>query len=181
MIIAHLPAGYIFSKLLTRKLADKDFDLRLITAACLLGAITPDLDMVYFYLIDNRQHHHHSYWSHYPIVWISLLLLFTLWFRRSSKQIAFSGIIFSSAAFIHLLLDTIAGDIRWLAPFVNESFSIFVIPSTHNTWWLNFLLHWSFSLEILITIWAAYLFSQRNNCVTTHRLPLSSPSKAAIR
>lgn len=27
MIIAHLPAGYIFSKLLTRKLADKDFDL----------------------------------------------------------------------------------------------------------------------------------------------------------
>ncbi len=159
-MIAHLPAGYIFSRLLFKKLVDKGFDLRLVAPSCLLGAIAPDLDMIYFHLVDNRQHHHHSYWSHYPVVWITLLLLFALWFRYlSQKSFAFTGLIFSSTVFIHLLLDTVVGDVWWLAPFVDKPFSIFVLPAIHNPWWLNFMLHWTFSLEILITIWAVYLWS----------------------
>lgn len=43
--------------------------------AALLGAIAPDLDLFYFYTLDGRQHHHYSYWTHYPSVWFALMLL----------------------------------------------------------------------------------------------------------
>jgi len=31
--------------------------------------VLPDLDMAYFYLIDERQRRHHTYWGHIPFAW----------------------------------------------------------------------------------------------------------------
>lgn len=57
---------------------------------------------------------------------------------------------------LHMLLDFIAGNIYWLAPWVNKPFSLFTVFRLYEPWWLNFLLHRSFVLEIAIVIWAVY-------------------------
>lgn len=51
----------------------------------------------------------------------------------------------------HLLLDTIVGDIWWLYPYVDTPFALFVVPSLYRPWWLNFVLHWSFMVEVAVT------------------------------
>lgn len=158
MFIAHLPAGYITAKLLFPRLTTPFASYQAFLFCSVVGAIFPDIDMFYFYLIDHKQHHHHSYVTHFPIVWGALLLLSCGWFYWASKRKnALLAVIFCLSAFIHLFLDTIVGDIWWFAPFIDKSFALATVSARYQPWWLNFLLHWSFGLEILIILWAVYL------------------------
>lgn len=162
MIIGHLPAGYVFSKFVVGKLAGKGFDLRYFVLAGVAGAIAPDLDMFYFYLVDNRQYHHHTYWTHYPIFWLGILALSTLWFWLSAKKSsALLGLAFSANGSIHMVLDSIVGDVWWFAPIVDKPFAMFTVPALYNPWWLNFILHWSFALELLALSWAILLWRRQ--------------------
>lgn len=157
MIIGHLPAGYIVSKLMLPYFETRRAVSKLFLWAGAMGSFAPDFDMVYFRLIDHRQHHHHTYWTHFPIVWIGLLLVALLWFHSThAKSRAAPAVIFSINGFIHLFLDTIVGDIWWLAPFIDKPFALFTVPALYTPWWLNFLLHWSFVLELAIVAWAVY-------------------------
>jgi hypothetical protein len=74
MIIAHLPAGYVVSKLMSPYFEGCGADPKVLLRAGVLGSFAPDFDMAYFYLVDHRQHHHHSYLTHFPIIWFGLLL-----------------------------------------------------------------------------------------------------------
>ncbi len=113
MFIAHLPAGYLLAKTIRLRTPGR----KAVMTAALLGAIAPDLDLFYFYTLDGRQHHHHSYWTHYPSVWFALMLL--AWGASRIKPWSTGGtwlLIFSMSGFLHLLLDCIVGDIPLLAP-----------------------------------------------------------------
>lgn len=158
MIIGHLPAGYVFSKLLAAKLAS-GINPRHVIVVGMLGAIAPDFDMLYFHLVDNRQHHHHSYWSHYPVVWLALLALASVWHRLAAKKDkTMLAVVFAAAGIMHLLLDSIVGDIWWFAPFIDEPYALFTVPALYKPWWLSFVLHWSFALELLLWVWAIMLW-----------------------
>lgn len=157
MIIAHAPAGYLCAKWMqSRGLA-----LKGIIVAGIAGALAPDLDMFYFYLVDGRQHHHHTYWSHYPIVWGSLLVATLLWFllARQSKAAGLSLIICLNG-FLHLVLDSLVGDIWWFAPYVDKPYSFFTVSPGFKPWWLNFILHWSFLAEVIIVTTAILVFKK---------------------
>ena len=111
MFIAHLPAGYLLAKTIRLRTPGR----KAVMTAALLGAIAPDLDLFYFYTLDGRQHHHHSYWTHYPSVWFALMLL--AWGASRIKPWSTGGtwlLIFSMSGFLHLLLDFIVGDIPLL-------------------------------------------------------------------
>lgn len=155
MIIAHAPAGYLIAKgMQARGLAARG-----VVAAGILGALAPDFDMIYFYLWDGRQHHHHTYWSHYPIVWGSLLLLSLLWLYLSGKgKASILFFVFCLSGFFHLVLDSLVGDVWWLAPFVDKPYALFTIKAQFKPWWLNFILHWSFLAEVLIVSATIYVF-----------------------
>ena len=56
---------------------------------------------------------------------------------------------------MHLFLDTIVGSIMWEAPFSTRLVSFFTVPRIHDVWLWNFVLHWTFLLEI--AIWIAAL------------------------
>jgi inner membrane protein len=56
--------------------------------------------------------------------------------------------VFLLAVWGHLLLDSVASDIWWLWPWLDSPFSLVVIPAIHTPWWLNFLLHWTFAVEL---------------------------------
>jgi hypothetical protein len=62
MLIAHLPSGYVLGRLMPRQGAA-------VMGAALIGAMLPDLDMIWFHFVDAGKWHHHVYWPHLPWVW----------------------------------------------------------------------------------------------------------------
>jgi len=162
MFIGHAPAGYVVSKLLFHRFRPFGVSTRAFLWCGVAGAIAPDLDMLYFHLADHRQHHHHTYISHFPIIWLTLLFLSSTWLRYAkNNRNAALATIFSLNGFIHMLLDTITGDIWWFAPLVDKPFALFSVPAIYKPWWLNFLLHWTFAFEVAVLAFAIYLWRQR--------------------
>ena len=159
MIIGHLPAGYLVSQFTYARLGCDAVSRQAYVAAGMAGAIAPDFDLAYFYLFDERQHHHHTYLTHFPIVWLALLAAAMWWFRSTRFQfLPALALVFSLNGFVHMVLDSIVGDIAWLAPWQMRFFSLFDIRPVYDAWWLNFLLHWSFALEVVITLCAYRLW-----------------------
>jgi LexA-binding, inner membrane-associated putative hydrolase len=173
MIIGHLPAGYIISSLLfPRAQWALQTTRRVFIAAGMAGALAPDLDMLYFHLVDQRQHHHHTYFTHYPSFWAALLLPSVLWLlaTKGAGKAALASI-FSLNGFIHLVLDTIVGDIWWLAPLPGPPYSFATVPALYQPWWLNFLLHWSFLLELALVAGGAALWLRNRKALRTSATP----------
>lgn len=150
MILAHLPSGY----LLGRVAGGRD---RAILIAALIGSVAPDFDMVWFYLIDQGQTHHHRFWPHIPLVILGIaaaaLPLTALIARRWMAPVA----AFFAAVMMHLVLDTVNGAILWLWPFSDRLYSLVTVPATRAHWVLSFLTHWSTLAELAIIAAAALL------------------------
>ena len=154
MFIAHLPAGYLLSRQLIASplISRSTLGLPLLIAG-LIGSLFPDIDLLYFYLIDARQHHHHSYWTHLPITW--LLLTPLVWLLIRPRRWRPAVLLFGACALLHLLLDSMTGSIAWLCPFDCQGFHLVTVTARHQPWWLNFILHWTFIIELLITLLAS--------------------------
>ncbi|MFC3902928.1 inner membrane protein [Acinetobacter marinus] len=160
MFIAHLPSGYILAKILTKKLKQTQISTKALFAIVMVGAVFPDIDLFYFYFVDDRSVHHHKYFLHWFSFWIPIFLSSFLWlaiFKRQSK-IALAVCLFCGAAILHIILDTFVGDIWLFAPFIDKPYVFFEVTAKYQPWWLNFILHWSFLVEILITIYALWIF-----------------------
>jgi len=158
MFIAHLPAGYLLSRQILKSERDKLNYLRFLSVG-LIASIAPDFDLAYFYLIDNRQHPHHSYWTHIPIFWVGIYALlvypvYRLFNRLGVKLLS----LFLICGLLHMVLDSIASGIKWLYPFNTDYHGIWRIPSVYDWWVANYLFHWTFVLEIVITLTAALQF-----------------------
>lgn len=141
----------------------------------IVGGLALDFDMLYFYLMDNRQTHHHKYISHWPLLWLGLLAVSALWLRlnRRSKS-AFLGVVFCLASVLHIILDSFFGDVWWFAPFIDKPYALFTVPALFKPWWLNFILHWSFAIELAILAWAFLVYRRRSN-----NSPKPTPNSAA--
>lgn len=154
MFIAHIPAGY----LLTRWIQQRFHTAKYLWLG-LFASVFPDLDLLYFYLLDNRQTLHHHYWTHLPLFWLSLWLVFTIVaiaFKR--RTILILSTIFFANIILHFVLDTFVGGINWLYPFVDKDVFLFVVPATRDFWVWSFVFHWTFLAEIVIILWAFIVF-----------------------
>lgn len=148
MITAHLPSGYITGRAFARAGPA--------LWAAVAAGILPDLDLIWFYFIDNRAFHHHHYWVHIPAFWAAIALVtfpFLHWVKPGWMRPVLA---FFAAIFVHLCLDSIAGGVKWLWPVSNHLFHLITIPAQYSHWILNFILHPVFLLEL--AIWAAALF-----------------------
>jgi len=177
VIVAHLPAGYLISKLLWKRFQwCQRASQKAFLVAGVVGAVAPDLDMLYFHLVDHRQHHHHSYFPHFPGLWIALLGISVLWVIYTRSPRAVLAIVFSLNGLVHMALDSVVGDIRWFAPLSDRSFSIATVPAVHQPWWLNFLLHWSFLLELSLVAAAVVVWRMIPGMLAT-RGPPAPPTR----
>ncbi|SFT75060.1 inner membrane protein [Pseudovibrio denitrificans] len=146
MFIAHLPAGYLLGKAATKQLNLRSRQLVLWTS---IGGILPDADMLYFYLVDSQSTHHRHYLSHWPITWLALLALATILLSKKSRLgVALFGI--SIGGLLHMILDSVAAPIFWLAPFSKLQVELIEIPAIYENYIWSFVLHWTFAIEILI-------------------------------
>jgi hypothetical protein len=118
--------------------------------------VFPDVDLVYFYLFDHQRTHHHLYWTHIPAFWLAacagVLLAWTA-NRELRPPVALWS--FLLGVLSHLLLDSIIGDSYWLIPFSYQPFSLFIVHPRYSPWFLNFIMHWVFGVELLLGAWAA--------------------------
>lgn len=163
MFIAHLPSGYLLSVSLLKRLRLASTPAPAIILAGITGAVAPDFDLAYFYLLDHRQTHHHKYFSHWPLSWLLLLGLSALWLRfRHNSSAAAVSLVFCLGSLMHVSLDSLVGDIWWFSPFLDRPYALFTVQAVFTPWWLNFILHWSFAAELAICLWAFLLFRRRS-------------------
>ena len=147
MLIAHLPSGFIAGRALESRYSGS-------MGAALLGSVFPDIDMLYFHFIDAGQTHHHYYATHWPVLYLAFLLA-GLALHKSA------WIVFAAAALMHLVLDSVAAPIRWLAPFSTLEVEMFTVPATHPNWIVSFVTHWTFAIELSICAVAGWLLLRR--------------------
>ena len=157
MFIGHLPAGYLATRALIRTSRfSRTSNRRWLWVVGLVGSVLPDIDLFWFYLVDGRMHHHHSYWTHLPAFWF--LLLSICWLLLRGRVWREMLVVFGVGVFLHLVLDTMAGRIAWLCPFDCNGVGLIEVPSLYQPWWLNFFLHWTFAVEILVMVLAVVAF-----------------------
>lgn len=151
MIIAHLPSGYLLARLVRQARG-------LPLAALLAGAVFPDIDLVWFYLVDHRAVHHHRYWLHAPGFWLIVAAVALPLLRLWAPRFVLPAALFVAAVFLHLVLDTLAGSIMWGWPFSTRLFALVEVPPVAQGHWIvAFLTHWTFLAEIALTLGAALL------------------------
>lgn len=152
MFIAHLPAGWMAT---TTMLRGRTVDARArgrLMALGLAASVLPDLDLVWFFTVDQQRHVHHAYLTHKPGAWlvafaVAALAMGMLRVRRTA-WLAPGAL--AANVMLHLALDTMAGGIRWLWPFSEAELVLSRVAARHEPWWLNFVLHWTFALEVAI-------------------------------
>lgn len=156
MFIAHLPAGYILGNTIARSRNAARNKLLLIFT--MIGSIAPDLDLLYFYTLDNRMHSHHEYFSHMPIFWLGIGVLAGLAYCLKYKQAATGMLGLCLGGILHCALDTAVGGIYWMVPFSDAITRFSYVPKRYDFWVFNFIFHWYFLFELLIIAWALKLW-----------------------
>lgn len=157
MFIGHVPAGYLATRVLLRRLGCPMGEERQLIRLGMAASVAPDLDLLWFYFVDNQQHVHHSFLPHLPSAWVLAMgvLLTAIWVTGRSRMLVPILVVSLNAA-IHLILDTIAGGIRWLWPFSEGEFTLVSVPARFSPWYLNYVFHWTFALELILVGLAAF-------------------------
>ena len=170
MFIAHLPAGYLLTQALLghrpeekggreKVCEERTRRTRRLLAVGLFFSVAPDLDLFWFYLGSDRLAPHHQYVTHWPLFWLALAAgagVLTLVLKKP----AWRAYLFVALAnvMLHLVLDSVAAEIYWLAPFSSWHLNLAAVPAVHSWWVWNFVLHWTFALEICLCLAALLLF-----------------------
>ena len=164
MFVAHVAGGYLVTRAYLRNIDTSSMEYRFVKYYLLFGllcSVLPDIDLFYFYLIDHRQHAHHTYWTHIPLFWILFTgLLFSMAKAVSNQSRGFVWLILLLNTELHMVLDSVAGGIYWLYPFNGEKYRIFVVTARYDWWVLNYIFHWTFLLEMIIIAAAFYVYFQ---------------------
>lgn len=164
MLIAHLPAGYICTRTVLSHTGTtaSGADRRTWFLVGMAASVLPDTDVVFYYLryylTGEWWPPHHAYVTHTPFFW--LVILAALWIvsqwagqRRWRGALGIAGV----NLLLHFLLDSIPNTVKWLYPFSDRSFGIFVV-TIRSSWWVwDRLFHWTFGLELLIVALGVYM------------------------
>ncbi|MFS8147512.1 metal-dependent hydrolase [Rhizobium sp. BR 249] len=156
MLIAHLPAGYILGSAARQRSKASG-----IMTAALVGSVLPDFDMVYFFLTGGKVHHH-DYVTHWPLFWLALAAVILPAVGRLVPRWIPVAAVFFMGVMLHMVMDTVAAPLFWLAPFDWTKFELTTVPATYGNWVVSFMLHWTFGLELLICA-TALIVAVRSN------------------
>ena len=168
MFIAHLPAAYLASRPILGRLR-LEGDRRLL-AWGLAAGVLPDLDLLWFYLVDQRRQVHHAYLPHLPAAWLALFGSWALvMFAVRARRRAWAALVLVAVNVgLHLVLDTVAGGIRWLWPLSQHEFVLVEVAPRYQPWYLNFLLHWSVLVELVLVGTALWSWRRDSARVRSH-------------
>jgi len=142
-------------------MVSKTFNRENKTAMVICGvlfSIWPDLDLIYFYLFDSTKTFHHYYIPHLPAAMLAALLLSAPLFICVRPVRPYYKLFFINWA-LHLVLDCYTGGIAWLYPIRPEIYKLIdSIPEIHPSWYISFILHPSFLVELAVLATAIFVF-----------------------
>ncbi len=152
MFIAHLPAGYLATRSILQRHPIATPLRRRLLGLGMAASVLPDLDLLWFYFVDQRRQVHHAYLPHLPLFWLAVFaaVALVLRLRGAARSTWLAATVIAANLLLHLVLDTVAGGIRWLWPFSRAELVMAHVPARHHPWVLNFMLHWTFALELAI-------------------------------
>lgn len=166
MLAAHLPGGYLLTTGLLKwmKVGPATLDYRKLMWVGIIASILPDFDLLYWLYVDNRQTFHHRYYTHTPYFWFCMFGTGLLVSSMVRSRLAYQGsVILLGNTMLHMVLDSFTGSIRWAWPFDwNTATTLFAVPSHHDWWVWNFILHPTFLVEILVVVSAFTMWCRRN-------------------
>ena len=169
MLIGHLPAGYLASTVALDRLGFAPSVRRRLLAAGLIASVAPDLDLLYFYGVD-RSLHHHAFPTHWPITWLAVAVLGGFAAVVTGRRAwAWMGVFVGVGGLLHLVLDSIAGEVRWFAPASDWSLTLVTVPSRFDSWILSFVTHWTFAVEVALVVLGAAVWWRRRTVGETFR------------
>lgn len=148
MLVAHLPAAYLVRPLVVSALGTDSPGWR---RALYLGSVLPDIDMLWFYLIDAQRTHHHHYWTHLPVFWVVALSP-----ALTARPLRLPALGLAVGVLLHLVLDSIAGGIAWRWPLDGSLYRLTEVEPRFEPWWWSFVLHWTFLLELVVCALAGW-------------------------
>jgi inner membrane protein len=176
VIIAHLPAGYLLHRTLTRH----EQTARGLLWVSLLGSVFPDADLLYFYGPGHRHVLHHRYWTHLPAAWLAIgVVLWLLCRNERLEWLRWPSLLFLSNVALHLLLDTTVGGIYWAWPFSWHVFRVWSVRARYQPYLMNFVCDWTFLPEIAICVAAARVLWAELRTRKGASSPRSTPSVGA--
>ena len=149
MLAGHLAVGLIGADALERRGYAPTTSL-----AFLFGCVAPDLDLVWWNLVTQRQIPHHLLLPHVPITWLVVLAVAALFWLAGARPPAVLSTVTAGAALLHLGLDWHAGGIAWLYPWSDRMYYAFAMPNVHGNFVISALRHWTFLLEFPLILWA---------------------------
>ncbi|MCE6971362.1 metal-dependent hydrolase [Cereibacter sphaeroides] len=132
MHFAHMPAGYLLTKLLIGK---NERVPHLLMCGALVASVLPDFDLSLYLLGLDDRGAHHGYWTHTPAFWLALLLpvIGVAWLARRPIFAAFFGIVLANTL-LHLVLDAVASWIPLLRPFSDAWINLQIDLSGEAEW-----------------------------------------------
>ena len=161
MILGHVPAGYLAATAALDRAGVEGGQRQWLLAVALVASVAPDLDLLYFYAVDGSVHHH-SFPTHWPLTWIAgagVGLLVAA--ARRSPFLALASVVAGAAGLLHLALDTVAGAVRWGAPFSDRAYTLVDVPASHEWWVASMVLHWTFAVEVALVMAAGVVAWRR--------------------
>ena len=159
MFVGHMPAGYILTSAMRGRAPSWN---KALMATGLVASILPDADLLWFYMVDQRQTVHHAYITHTPAFWLGVAAaaLTVCWVMKWRVGPLFVGVALANVL-LHLALDSIAAEVYWLWPFPVLPVNIVHIPAHYGWWVWNFVLHWTFALELIVILVAVVLWTSQ--------------------
>ncbi|MCA3439025.1 MAG: metal-dependent hydrolase [Rhodobacter sp.] len=154
MFIAHIPAGYLLARYQSRDHPDR----KALILTGIAASVLPDTDLLWFYLVDQRQTVHHSYVFHWPLFWLGCAVCAWAVARVGHWNRLYPFIRVTLACLLlHMVLDSIAAEIGWLQPFASYEVNLVEVPARYGWWVWNFILHWTFLAELAIVLAAGIM------------------------
>lgn len=126
MFIAHGPAGYLIARLAGPAAERKGVPWPRFVTAAVIGAVAPDADFLWYYLIGHGNYSHHVYPTHWPLTWLLVTALAWWWCKHNFKW-GSVALVFGLGGLSHMLLDTFASGIQWLAPLSTHTYRIVLL------------------------------------------------------
>lgn len=152
MLFAHGPVGFLSVtplKKFWKKL--KKRERYFLMALGGVAAMSPDIDLFYFYLV-SAEHSHRQYVTHTPIFWVALgLLIYLLGKLLKKRMVGWSGVVVGVGGLSHIVMDSITGRAAWLYPFTRELFGISSVTWLPE-WFISNLLFVNFLLEGIVFV-----------------------------
>ena len=134
---------------------------RALLATALVASVAPDLDVIAFYTVGGDVHHH-AYPPHWPLAWAALTAVgLAVAALRKSRFLMLASLFVGGAALLHLSLDSIAGAVRWAAPFSTHETTWVDVPAARSHWIWSMVLHWTFAVELTVTAVAGAVWRRR--------------------